>query len=476
MTRVRLILGCLLLVAAAVPAVALAGERIPVGFQDDPSFRWRDDRVVNLDAARTTGASIIRTTAYWSSIAPTQPADATNPLDPAYHFEDVDELVRNASLRGMTVLLTIWGTPGWANGNAGQNHAPTNMNDLRNFAQALASRYSGRYQAQVGPLYVGYFSLWNEPNLEEFLAPAYDPKTGKPVSQLVYANMARAAYAGIKAGNRNAKLAIGETSPRGRQKPLSGGGGQNTIAPGIFAHLVATSPGPRVRFDAWAHHPYSGLGQKPLAKVAWPNVNLSQMARFEKSIDQWFKRKGVPIWITEYGFETKPGEPKGVTLAQQAAYAKQTFSIIQNDPRIDMFIWFIFRDDPTSTWQSGLENQDNSHKPGFAAFSAGARALDYRNPLVRIKPGSSNPVVRLPVLELLARDGSGVALGSTISVTYRGKSIAVKQPTSVIGVDGWASFRVPITKAQKNGLYVAYLRIGDANGNRVDRVAEFFAG
>ena len=48
--------------------------------------------------------------------------------------------------------------------------------------------------------------------------------------------------------------------------------------------------------------------------------------------------------------------------------------------------------------------------------------------------------------------------------------------STVIGVDGWASFRVPITKAQKNGLYVAYLRIGDANGNRVDRVAEFFAG
>src|SRR5689334_20822729 len=104
MTRVRLILGCLLLVAAAAPAAAMAGQRIPVGFQDDPSFRWRDDRVVNLDAARTTGASIIRTTAYWSSIAPTRPVNATDPFDPAYHFEDLNELIRNAELRGMTVL------------------------------------------------------------------------------------------------------------------------------------------------------------------------------------------------------------------------------------------------------------------------------------------------------------------------------------------------------------------------------------
>jgi hypothetical protein len=473
MTRVRLILGCLLLLAAAaVPAVALAGERIPVGFQDDPSFRWRDDRIANLDAAKTADASIIRTTAYWSSIAPTKPANATDPLDPAYHFDDIDELVRSAQTRGMAVLLTIWGTPDWANGNAGQNHAPTNMNDLRNFAQALASRYSGRYPQYP---YVGYFSLWNEPNLEEFLAPSYGPN-GKPIAPIIYANMARAAYAGIKAGNRKALFAIGETSPRGRQKPISAHGTQNTIAPGLFAHMVATAPGPRVRFDAWAHHPYSNLGQKPLAKVAWPNVNLSQMSRFEKSLDQWFHRKGIPIWITEYGFETKPGEPRGVTLAQQAAYAKQTFSIVQNDPRIDMFIWFIFRDDPTSTWQSGLENEDNSHKPAFATFAAGARALDYRNPLVRIKPGTSNPVVRIPVLEFLARDGAGATLGSTISVTFRGKSIAVKQPQATVSVDGYASFKIPITKAQRNGLYVAYIKIGDAHANSVERVAELFAG
>ena len=40
----------------------------------------------------------------------------------------------------------------------------------------------------------------------------------------------------------------------------------------------------------------------------------------------------------------------------------------------------------------------------------------------------------------------------------------------------YASFRIPVVKAKKNGLYVAYLRIGDVNGNRVDRVAELFAG
>src|SRR4029077_18078648 len=145
MTRTRLLLGCLLVLAAVAPASAVASQRMPVGFQDDPSFRWRDDRLPNLNNAATTGASIIRTTAYWSQIAPTRPTNATNPFDSGYHFEDLDELLRNAGFRGMTVLITIWGTPGWANGDQGQNHAPARMADLQDFSRALAARYSGRY-------------------------------------------------------------------------------------------------------------------------------------------------------------------------------------------------------------------------------------------------------------------------------------------------------------------------------------------
>ena len=140
-----------------------------------------------------------------------------------------------------------------------------------------------------------------------------------------------------------------------------------------------------------------------------------------------------------------------------------------------MFIWFIFRDDPTSTWQSGLENQDNSRKPAFAAFTAGAKAVDFRNPLNRIKAGTSNPVVKVPVWELEVRDGVGAKLGATISV-YIGRSVSVSQPTSVIGIDGYASFRVPIVGAKKNGLYIVSFKIGDVNGNQVYRTAELQVG
>ena len=58
----------------------------------------------------------------WRRGAPRMPA---NPFDRAYRFADLDEFVRNAATRGIAVMLTIWGTPGWANRGKGQQVAPT---------------------------------------------------------------------------------------------------------------------------------------------------------------------------------------------------------------------------------------------------------------------------------------------------------------------------------------------------------------
>ena len=87
-----------------------------------------------------------------------------------------------------------------------------------------------------------------------------------------------------------------------------------------------------VKFDAWAHHPYPfPVNQKPTQLVRYPNVTLKSMPRFEKDLDVAFRRKNIPIWITEYGNETRPGEPKGVTEAQQAAYIPQAIAMARKD-------------------------------------------------------------------------------------------------------------------------------------------------
>ena len=93
-------------------------------------------------------------------------------------------------------------------------------------------------------------------------------------------------------------MSIGETSSHGRDKALKGNSG--THSPGRFAQLVAQA-NPRLKFDAYSHHPYPvPPNQKPTQRVLWPNVSLASLPRFEQSLDAWFRRKNVPIWITEY--------------------------------------------------------------------------------------------------------------------------------------------------------------------------------
>jgi hypothetical protein len=458
----RLTVACALL-AAAFPLAASAYPKMLIGFQDDPSLRWRDDRAAVFDLAQQANAGIVRTTVYWSQIAETRPANAANPFDPAYRFDDLDEFVRSAGLHGMEVMLTIWGTPSWANGGKGQNYAPTTTSSLQNFAKALASRYSGRYP---GYPFVRFFTVWNESNLGLFLSPQYDAR-GKPVAPAIYARMYRAAYAGIKAGNPRALVGIGETSARGRDRFLGRPGTQETESPGRFAELLSQQR-PRLRFDAWSHHPYpTDLTQRPLQVVRWPNVTLSQMTRFERSLDRWFNRKRIPIWITEYGYQTKPENPKGVSYATQAAYARQVLNIAAGDPRVMMFIWFVLRDDPTSAWKSGLVQNSGKKKPAFGTFAARAKVYDGRSPWYVMRGGVKNPLVKFAALEIWSRSGR-TKIGMTVSVIDKGKALRSYQPTATVGADGWVPLRVPI-RTLKGHTYFVYIKANDINGNTVQR-------
>ena len=268
----------------------------------------------------------------------------------------------------MRVMININGTPRWANGGKTPNHMPKRLADLTTFSRMLADRYDGRH----GHGNVRLWSVWNEPNLQLFLTPQFSGK--KIVSPANYAKLYKAAYAGIKAGNKVAQVAIGETSNLGRDKPIALSGQGQSVAPGTFARLLAQQKG--LKFAAWATHPYpTRPNMKPLQKVRYPNVTLALLPTFERNLKKFFHRR-VPIWITEYGHQTKPEQPHGVTYAQQAAYVKQALRIARADRNVQMFIWFTFRDSIGNPWKSGLEKTNGSHKPSYAAFSALARLID----------------------------------------------------------------------------------------------------
>lgn len=144
--RVRI--AALALAFAALPASAAHGTaRMPVGFYDDPSFRWTGSAEIaaNLSAARAAHASIIHVLADWAAIAPTRPLRPLSGSDPAYRLSDLDSLIATAPRYGLQVLVTITGSPPWANGGQTQNHPPRNLVDLTRFAEMLARRYDGRH-------------------------------------------------------------------------------------------------------------------------------------------------------------------------------------------------------------------------------------------------------------------------------------------------------------------------------------------
>jgi beta-glucosidase/6-phospho-beta-glucosidase/beta-galactosidase len=214
--RRTLRLALVLLVAGAIAApAALAAERMWIGFHDDPSFRWVTDRQDRIESAASEGATVMRLLVHWNQTVPRRPADASDPFDPSYNLGDLDEAIRTAQRSDMEVVLTLVGTPRWANGGRGPNVMPRRVSDFGEFARAIASRYSGRFD---GYPFVRFWTIWNEPNLQLFLAPQFD-RRGRSVAPRNYAKLYAAGYRGIKAGSPRALVAMGETSARGTDNP-----------------------------------------------------------------------------------------------------------------------------------------------------------------------------------------------------------------------------------------------------------------
>jgi hypothetical protein len=445
---VRLLFLATLAAVLLVPA-ATAADRMWVGFQDDPVLRWDEGRTEAMDRARGNEAAVLRTIIDWSQVAPSRPTQPTDSFDPVYKFGDVDEFVRNAQQRGLEVLITLWGTPGWANGGQKRQALPSNLTDFQNFARAVASRYSGR---NPGYPFVRFYTIWNESNLATFLVPQFNA-AGKIVSPANYAKLARAGITGIKAGNRNALVAIGETSSNGRDKKRPGV--TDTVAPATFMKGVAAAMR-GVRFDAYAHHPYPfPVNQKPTQLVRYPNVTLKSLPRFEKDMDLAFRRKNIPIWITEYGNETKPGEPKGVTEAQQASYIPQAIAMAKKDPRVQMFVWFVMQDSQGSLWQSGIYRGAGAAKPAVRTFGRAARGLSPVNGKVTVKGGTRNPRVTVYLREYCANNAVGATVGYTVRAYLGSKLVEVGQGAGGLGVDCTVPVRVVgLTVAKKKSYRV----------------------
>ena len=98
-------------------------------------------------------------------------------------------------------------------------------------------------------------------------------------------------------------------------------------------------------------------------------VELGNFGTLVNQVTELYGRK--PLWITEYGYQTRPPDPFfGVSWAKQALYLRQAYEIALAHPRIDVFTWFLLDDSASPDgWQSGLITVDGRRKPAFDVFA-----------------------------------------------------------------------------------------------------------
>ncbi|MGI9081862.1 MAG: cellulase family glycosylhydrolase [Thermoleophilaceae bacterium] len=409
--------------------------------QDDSELLYASPKRVSaaLDLLRRAGVRTVRLTAGWSVLAP-RPRAATRPRfeaeDPAAYraagWRRIDRAVRGARRRGMAVMIDIafW-APVWATSRDTSEHPREAVDPilLARFAKAVARRYDGAYDppGRERPLpAVRGFTIWNEPNLPDFLGPQWrDPPTRRvPLSPHRYRAMVAAAYPAVKAVQPNALVLVGGLAAYGR-------GG---VAPLHFLRELACVDDrlrplqraechgfARVPGDGLAYHPYStrtlpdraedsaGSDDAPLARLGGLASLLDELAA-DGRIDPSLR----DIYLTEYGYETNPPDPGAPFGPERAArMSSWAEAIASREQRVRTVAQFLVRDLPSgpgaqregrlSDWQSGVLFLDGSPKPLALALAAPLHAeLGARGQVrvwARVRPGEGRRAVRIETVE-----------------------------------------------------------------------------
>lgn len=390
-------------------------------FEAGPQLRA--DPAGTLRQIRNLGADVIKVFVPWGEVAPgagspTAPTGfrgADPNAYPAASWSRFDEIVRDATARGLRVDLAVNSPPLWAAGTGSPAPHPQwrpSAAEFGQFMRALGTRYSGSFtppQAASPLPRVSMWSLWNEPNYGPDLAPQATEHSQLEVSPALYRALLDAGWSALAAtGHGHDTTLIGELAPRGQ----SGGG-----HPGDFDGMVplrflralycvdrsmhrltgraaaaraCPTGGPAAAFASahpalfqargFAVHPY-GQGQIPPNQITpgEPDyADLPALPRLEAALDQLLSIYGqprrIPLYSTEFGYQTDPPEKlaKAASLQTAAYYLNWSEYISWRDPRIASYDQFQLADPPTAGavggFATGLEFGDGRPKPTLAAF------------------------------------------------------------------------------------------------------------
>jgi hypothetical protein len=385
MKRLTITIAMLVAAAVAAPAASASSRQLLV-MQDDA--RVRSAPAATLSEFAGLGADAVKINLYWDEVAPNtrrKPSgfDGANPA--SYSWGSYDTAVDAIVAQGLQPYLSIGGhAPKWA--THGRGRAGTmrpSAKEFRLFAQAAGQHYPN----------VQIWSIWNEPNLDSWLGP--QRSKGTPLSPSIYRGLYLAGYRGLdSAGHRGDTILLGELMPRGGTSPTK-------VRPLEFLremacldrryHQIRGAAAKKRGCRKVGRFPTSGIAYHPYTPPAGPHVAegpddaaIGQLSRLRATIDALARRgklpRRLPIWITEFGYQTKPPDPlQGTPLKRAAAFMDESEWIAFRNPRVATYSQYTLLDDPPragsgplrwSSWQAGLRFINGKQKPHvYDAFS-----------------------------------------------------------------------------------------------------------
>jgi hypothetical protein len=425
-------------VAAAIVALCVGacgsgatGPRLPSGHSEVQSiieahgFVQQDPQAA-LSEFKSMGIERVRVYIPWGTLAPdpssrTAPAgfDASNPAaysskakgEQTVGWDTYDAIVRAAAANGIGLDVTVgppaplWAaSPGAPRGTHRAAEWKPSASDFGAFVHALGERYSGHYtpagESKALPR-VDFWSIWNEPNYGQYLAPQAIDHGATPVAPRLYRDLVNAAWSALATtGHTPATdtILIGETAPRApagtpgnfngtvplrflralycvddNYKPLQGTAATDSGCPATPAESAAFAADNPGLFEAsgFADHPYPD-SEPPTymtpARLGAGYADFAALGNLESTLDRaaaaYGRHPKLPIYSTEFGYWTNPPDKYGIPPQTAAAYLNESEYLSWHDPRVASYDQYLLTDPlPPATFDSGLRFADGQPKP-----------------------------------------------------------------------------------------------------------------
>ena len=448
--RRRLLALALAMSACLLPATALAERPLDVGFADRVYGEGERDKW--LDRTERVNADIIRVNMYWSLVALDKPASPRDPADPFYDWSEIDNQITAAKEHGFDVELTVTAAPPFAQGPNRPpigDRAPAgswrpDAAHYKDFAIAVAKRYSGDYDPPDGPPLPGidYFEAWNEPNLHTYITPQFVGR--KNVSADIYVRLLNAAYEGVKEVDPTIQVVTGGTAPYGdppSSKALKTGPlrfYRELLCLNSKLRRTGCAAGMPAKFDILAHHPIN-REDPPTAKADDKDDveiadfgELAKMLRKAEKLNTTGTSGRHGLWANEVWWQTRPPDKgEGVPLKTHARWTQQGMYLL---------------------WKQGASNvtflqfRDAKYTPGeFTLDSYQTGIYTYGE-----KPKPTARAVAFPFVT--DRRGAGNLLAWGIAPRDGKITIEVKRP-------GRGFRRLTTVQGREDGVFTKRLRV-----------------